>query len=143
MKQPSPAVVSAACAAVALLSLWSTVDFYRATEDLAGSNADVYQIGAQAERFRELAAALPASGIIGYVSDRGTRETLGTVMYDGAQYALAPRLLTERLRQANTPWVVGNFSKPMDVAGFASKRGLTVVRDFGSGVVLLRKEPAQ
>lgn len=143
MKQPSTAVVNAACAVVALLSLWSTVDFYRTTEGLAASNADVYQIGAQADRFREVASALPPSGTIGYVSDRGTGETLGTVMYDGAQYALAPRLLTERLRQADTPWVLGNFSKPVDVAGFASRRGLTVVRDFGSGVVLFRKEPAR
>jgi len=143
MKQLSPAVVSVACAAVALLSLWSTVDFYRATEDLAGSNADIYQIGAQADRFREVASALPPTGTIGYVSDRASSETVGTVMYDGAQYALAPRLLTERLRQADTPWVVGNFSKPLDVAGFASKRGLTVVRDFGSGVVLFRQVPAR
>jgi len=143
MKEPSTAVVTAACAAVALLSLWSTVDFYRDTEDLAGSKADVYQIGAQEDRFRALASALPPTGAIGYVSDRAWGETVGTVMYDGAQYALAPRLLTERWRKLDTPWVVGNFSQAVDLAQFASKRGLTVVRDFGSGVVLFRKEPAR
>lgn len=143
MNQPSQGVVTAVCAAVALLSLWNVLDFFRVTEDQAGQNADVYQVGQQAARFQAIASSLPPAGVIGYVSDQTTGATLGTVMYDGAQYALAPRLLTDRLERADSPWVVGNFSKPVNFSEFARRHSIAVVRDFGSGVVLFRKDHAQ
>jgi len=139
MKQPSSAQVLAACTAVALLAIWSTVGFRGATEELTGANADVYKIGEQAARFQDLASALPATGIVGYVSDVPTTQTLGAVLYSGAQYTLAPRLVVDqRLRPAE--WVIGDFSKPLDVVQFGKDRGLTLVRDFGNGAVLYRKQ---
>jgi hypothetical protein len=50
MRQPSSGQILAACAAVALLALWSTVNFYSGTEEQAGANADVYKIGEQPTR---------------------------------------------------------------------------------------------
>jgi hypothetical protein len=130
-----------ACAAVAALALWSTVEFYGATGDAAGPNADVYKIGEQAERFQGVASQLPSTGIVGYVSDAPPNRTLGAVMHDGAQYALAPRLVTGKPLQPGPEWVLGNFSKPLDEAEFGKQRGLTLVRDFGNGVVLYRAVP--
>jgi hypothetical protein len=37
-------------------------------------------------------------------------------------------------------WVVGDFSKPLDVVAFGKQRGLTLVRDFGNGAVLYRNQ---
>jgi len=140
MKEPSSAQVLTACAAVALLALWSTLSFRRSTDELAGPNADVYKIGEQPARFQELAAALPATGIVGYVSDVPTNQTLGAVLRDGAQYVLAPRLVREQSLKPGAEWVIGNFSKPLDVVQFGNQSGLTLVKDFGNGVVLYRNQ---
>jgi hypothetical protein len=140
MKESSPTQVLAACGIVALLALWSMLNFYGATEEAAGPNADVYKVGEQNTRFQDLMPALPKTGIIGYVSDVPTSQTLGAVLRDGAQYALAPRLVREQSLKPGAEWVIGNFSKPLDVAQFGAQRGLTLVKDFGSGVVLYRGE---
>jgi len=139
MKPPSSVQVLAACGAIALLALWSTIDFYGATEQASGANADVYKIGEQAARFQDLMSALPATGIIGYVSDVPAGQTLAAVLYSGAQYTLAPRLVTdERLQPGEL--VIGNFSRPLDVLQFGKDHGLTLVKDFGNGAVLFRKQ---
>jgi hypothetical protein len=140
MKQLSSGRVLAACAAVALLALWSTVSFYGATADSAGPGADVYKVGDQAARFQDLMSALPAGGIIGYVSDAPPGGTLASALYSSARYALAPRLVTDQDVKPAPEWVIGNFSKPLDVAQFGKDRGLTLVRDFGNGAVLYRKQ---
>jgi hypothetical protein len=123
-----------------MLSLWSTVNFYGVTGAAAGPNADVYKIGEQHARFQDLIPALPATGIIGYVSDVPTDRTLGAVLRDSAQYALAPRLVREQSLNPSAEWVIGNFSKPLDVTQFGRQRELTLVQDFGNGVVLYRNE---
>jgi hypothetical protein len=138
VKPPSSAQTLAACAAVALLALWNTVNFYGATEQATGASADVYKVGEQDARFQDLMPALPATGIVGYVSDVPTSQTLGAVLRDGAQYAMAPRLVREQSLKPGAEWVIGNFSKPLDVTQFGRERGLTLVRDFGNGVVLYR-----
>jgi hypothetical protein len=138
MKQPSSGQVLAACTAVALLALWSTVDFYDTSSERAGANADVYKIGEQTARFQDLISALPATGVVGYVSDAPTSQTIGAVLYSGAQYTLAPRLVTSQSPKPGPEWVIGDFSKPLDAAQFGNQRGLTLVRDFGNGAVLYR-----
>jgi hypothetical protein len=140
MKSPSSVQILAACAAVALLALWSTISFYGATEELAGANADVYKIGEQVARFQDLMSALPATGIVGYVSDVPASQTLSAVLYSGAQYTLAPRLVTDQRLTPAPEWVIGDFSKPLDVVQFGKDRGLTLVKDFGNGAVLYRRQ---
>src|ERR1700722_7063022 len=140
MKQPSSAQVLAACAAVVLLALWSTGSSRGATEELAGPNADVYKIDDQAARFQELITALPAEGIFGYVSDVPASKTLASVLYSSARYTVAPRLVTDQNVKPAPEWVIGNFSMPLDVVQFGKDRGLTLVRDFGNGAVLYRKQ---
>ena len=139
MKPPSSVQVLSACGAVVLLALWSTINFYGATEEAAGANADVYKIGEQAARFQDLISALPATGIVGYVSDVPANQTLAAVLYSGAQYTLAPRLVTDQ-RLPPGGLVIGNFSKPLDLVQFGKDHGLTLVKDFGNGAVLFRKQ---
>ena len=138
MKTLSARLTLPGCALVAILSLWSVVDFYADTEALSGPDADTYRIGDQETRFREAAAALPASGEIGYVTDQ--KENREWAMFLGAQYVLAPRVLVETGKHPHSPWVLGNFARQIDLTQFANRRGLTVVQDFGQGVVLFRKD---
>lgn len=141
MKQPSSGQVMAACAAVALLTLWGTINFYSVTADMAKPGADVYKVGEQAARFQDLMSALPAdAAIVGYVSDVPPNETLSAALYSSAQYTLAPRLVTNQRRTPPAEWVIGDFSKPLDVAQFGKDRGLTLVRDFGNGAVLFKDQ---
>jgi hypothetical protein len=140
MKPPSSVQLLTACIAVALLASWGTLGFYASTEDAAGSNADVYKIGDQQARFQDLVSALPATGIIGYVSDVPDAQTLSAVLYSGLQYTLAPRLVTNQRLVPPAEWVIGDFSKPLDVIEFGKQHGLALVKDFGNGAVLYRNE---
>jgi hypothetical protein len=140
MEQASSSRVLIACAAVALLGLWSTLNFYSATADAAGPGADIYKIADQAARFEDLASELPARGVVGYVSDVPVGQPLGAALYGGLQYTLAPRLVTDQRTQPSPEWVIGDFSKPLDVVQFGAKRGLTLVKDFGNGAVLYRNQ---
>ena len=140
MRQPSSGQVLAACAAVALLALWSSVNFYGATAEQAGPGADVYKVGDQAARFQDLMSALPPTAIVGYVSDAPAGQTLGAALYASAQYTLAPRLVTEQHVKPSPEWVIGDFSRPLDVVQFGKVRGLTLVKDFGNGAVLYRNK---
>jgi hypothetical protein len=138
--QPSPGRILIGCAAIALLALWSTLNFYGATAEAVGPDADVYKIGDQAARFEDLASALPATVIVGYVSDLPVSQTLGAVLHGGLQFTLAPRLVTDQQTKPPAEWVIGDFSKPLDAVQFGAKRGLTLVKDYGNGAVLYRSQ---
>jgi hypothetical protein len=72
------------------------------------------------------------------VADIHDGSTAALAMFNSARYALAPRLLVEG---TDRDWVLGNFAKPADYAALARERGLTVVQDFGNGVVLFGRTP--
>jgi len=135
--KPSAALTATGCAIAVLLALWSVLDFYSATEVMAGPAADTYKIADQELRFQQAAAALPPAGEVGYVTDQ--TENREWVMFLGAQYVLAPRVLVALDKHPHSPWVVGNFARRFDVAQFANARGLKLVQDFGGGVVLFGK----
>jgi hypothetical protein len=82
-------------------------------------------------RFTPLKPLLPRHGLVGYVSDRpeSAREFYLT------QYALAPVVVAQNL---DTPLVVGNFFEPELSVQVAARHRLTLLRDFGGGVVLFR-----
>ena len=119
------ALVLLVCAALLtnfekLMELW----------DLPPSN--VGEMAQRDQRFEPLRGALPKRGMVGYVSDakdeveRETRLML-------AQFSLAPVILVSGTEQVP---IVGDFSNPNSL-GPALDPKLTVLRDFGNGVVLL------
>jgi len=140
MKQPSSGQLLTACVAVAALALWSTVNFWGTTAGSTGPDADVYKIGDQAARFQDLMPELPATAIVGYVSDAPASQILSSVLYASAQYTFAPRLVTDQRTKPAPEWVIGDFSKPLDVVQFGKQRGLILVKDFGNGAVLYRNQ---
>ncbi len=80
------------------------------------------------QRFAQLKAVLPTTGVLGYVEAPGT---VNAAHYYLAQYALAPLVVDYSPQHA---LVVGNFfaDSPPDLSP-----NLLLIKDFGDGVLLL------
>jgi hypothetical protein len=87
-------------------------------------------------RFREIKAELPPRGVVGYIAEPTGREMLhGGDYYRKfhlAQYALAPVIMVD---SPDRELVIGNFS----TGTRPPPPGLSLVRDYGNGVVLFRR----
>jgi hypothetical protein len=98
------------------------------------------------ERYLAVRAALPPAGRIGYLSDEpvsvrpGAFESdeLGTWLYQGAQYALAPLVLV--VGDATAQPVLANVKDPARLDALARSHGLSVEKRFEGGrVAVLRR----
>lgn len=99
---------------------------------------DRYGVVAAEQRFASALELLPANAVIGYISDLPLSETAGSTAFVAAQYVVAPRSLVLASAQP-TEWAVGNFAHPEDFAAIGAQAGFTLVRDFGNGVVVYRR----
>jgi len=138
-----PHLVAAAAGLVALLALFSAMDFWRATQDYNRTNPDPYRIGYQPRRFAKAAQETPEDAVLGYISDLDFGELHGSTAFFAAQYALTPRILVPWQSEFAKDLVLGSFARLPDVEQVAAENGLTVVRDLGEGVVLFRKGESQ
>ena len=136
-KSGFPISVHAGVLLAALLCLWGSFNYYDFETAVQGQtqNRDPYMIRGAMERFAGLRQTVSENAVLGYLTD-AEPGTLATVIFGTAQYALAPRLLE---MDTQRDLVLGNFTKPLDFAGFGARYGLIVERDFGSGVVLFRR----
>jgi hypothetical protein len=101
------------------------------------------EISTYERRFAELRTMLPPRGVVGYLGhpaptgatprDSNAAALLHFRRYLLAQYTLSPLLLIE---STEPELVVGNFDPGV---GMPRTAGLRVVRDFGDGLVLLRR----
>lgn len=82
-------------------------------------------------RFSGLKSALPKQGIVGYIGESGNI-SVTTGAYYLTQYALAPLVVDH---SPHHELVVGNF--PSSSPSAADLQGLSVLKDFGNGVLLL------
>jgi hypothetical protein len=87
-------------------------------------------------RFESVKRALPAHGVIGYLSDSDPFDE-GTGDYYTTEYSLAPLQVS---RGSDHDLVIGNFRDLYAAAALIRQNRLAIVRDFGSGVLLLRRE---
>lgn len=87
-------------------------------------------------RFEELRKVLPARATVGYVNDRAD-ETEAAEAFVIARYALAPNIV---VRGTWPELTVGDFRRPGAGTETLAGLDLIVVRDFGNGVMLLRRE---
>lgn len=89
------------------------------------------------KRFEGLRRELPAHGVVGYVSDgqpKDIRFGPAAVEYYLTQYALSPTIVVD---SPEPRLVVGNFRKPDTSVNVIERNKLTLLRDFGDGVMLL------
>jgi len=142
---------------------WQNLAGAHFTPQLPGT-ADFISVNDQ--RFRALRDTIssqlrPKHGEIGYIGDVDPASVNGSAARFLAQYALAPLVfvpappfptgqLDPALRgswqprpspTANPEWFAGNFDVPGNAAGIARREELVIVRDFGAGVMLLRRAP--
>jgi hypothetical protein len=98
--------------------------------------ANVEEMAQRDRRFEQLRTALPERGMVGYVSDARERVEIEMRLML-AQFSLAPLILVSGTEQVP---IVGDFANP-DSIGRGLDPSLTVLRDFGDGVVLLGRAP--
>jgi hypothetical protein len=115
----------------AAFSVYGTYYFYDEQTERNKVQANAYQVGTEERRFAAVKNDLPKDGMVGYVSDL---KDAGVLL--ATQYALVPSLIVER---PPSGFVVANLSRPMDYAEFGRSRGLTLIKDYGYGVVLYRR----
>ena len=122
--------------AVAVLSLFAAMEHYRTTALFNERRPDLYRIGFQEPRFREVLKDIPEDAVVGYVSDLPFEDIRGSTAFFGAQYALAPRIVVDSDHPAAVDLVLGNFTP----AGERPEpEGMHVVREYDDGVILYRK----
>jgi hypothetical protein len=131
--------VVAGVLAVAVLTVLAALNSYQVSQANAIQFADPYGAALAETRFAAALEQLPRDAVLAYVSDMRLGELAGTTAYLAAQYALAPRMVIPAEENPAAEWAVGNFSKPSDYAAAGAKIGFTMVRDFGSGVIVYRK----
>jgi hypothetical protein len=133
-----PLKVKVGVALAALLSLWGTFEHFAIESAHQERYRDPYEIAAQFSRFADFRAAVPEKAILGYITDIAPGSVTADAMFNGAQYVLAPRIL--RKSTEGYDLVLGNFTRPGDFVAIGRQHRLNLERDFGSGVVLFRKE---
>jgi hypothetical protein len=133
-------LVSVAVLLAAALSLWAAVQYVDTESDRQRKLPDRFRVAHQYARFVDFRVIVPEDAILGYLNDLPADDAVGSSMFFAAQYVLAPRLLQ---KTGSYDMVLGNFTRPADFAALGRKHGLRIVRDFGKGVVLFRREQAQ
>lgn len=137
MLQLSPSIKGIIVILLAGIALLGALDYYQLANASNKEAQDDYLIATQETRFAPLAAAVSKSETLGYVSDLPADTVAAKAAFYSAQYALAPRLLVPADKAVPTASIVGNFSKPPDLATL----GFKATQDFGNGVMLLQKGP--
>ncbi len=129
--------VPAGAAAVAALAVFASLNSYQVSQQVSARFPDAYGVAAAAGRMDGALQMIPPAAVIGYLSDLPFDQPGGAAGFMAAQHAVAPRALVNDKSQGE--WVLGNFAHPGDFAALGAEAGLTMVRDFGNGVVVYRR----
>jgi hypothetical protein len=122
---------------VVALVLLAVLSDWRALQSMVARRfhtGDVLAVGQYERRYDEMRPLLPRRGVVGYLSDRMD----AVAEYYLTQYTLAPLVVA---RSPGHAVVVGNFFDPRAGPALARQHGLVIVRDFGRGLLLLRRAP--
>jgi hypothetical protein len=84
---------------------------------------------------------VPASAVLGYLTDLDPSQQAYGSAFLAAQYAVAPRVLVLIDPQTRPEWAVGNFTRPMDFSAVGAAKGYAMNADLGNGVVLFHRMP--
>lgn len=143
----SPTIVTIGAAAVALLAVFGTMDYYRIAQATNEQRADVYLIRHQGPRFRDAVAEIPEDAVVGYDTNLEVGGLQDDVAFRGTQYAIAPRLLRRVANREYGEYVIGNYTAPDVIQNMilraATELDLELVKQFDGGVILYRKRAGQ
>jgi hypothetical protein len=123
-----------------LLSLWLTFRFADEFTAYSRQTPDPWAMARQQARYALLRAELPAPSVVGYYSDVPPGAGKGNLAFFATVYSMAPHLVVEESGGRRMELVVGNFSRRPDLGRLERERGLKLVKDYGGGVMLFRRE---
>jgi len=125
---------------VFLICFTASLDFFEVTKALYEQSPDPWGVGQQEERFAAVRADLGAPSLVGYYSDVRFEQKGGQAVFFSALYTMAPHLLVADPSDPKVELVIGNFHQRPDLGELERKRGLKLVKDYGRGVMLFRRE---
>jgi len=134
-----PLGVAAAAIAAAAIAMFSAMTLYSVTRAMNETSKDPFHVQMAAEQFAPVLSRIPANAVLGYVSDLELNTDAGKAAFFATQYAIAPRILVDASKGERFDYVLGNWGLAQDYAAAGQSRGLTLVEDFGNGIVLYRK----
>ena len=94
------------------------------------------QITVYEKRFIELKEFLQNHLVAGYVSDYDDNSNEDGIAYTMAQYVLAPIILVRGMKRN---LIIGNFNSAKPDIKAYQKENLSLIRDFGNGVILFER----
>jgi len=94
------------------------------------------QITVYEKRFFTLKEFLQNHLVVGYVSDYDDNSNENGIAYTMTQYVLAPIIL---VRGVKRNFIVGNFHSAKPNIKAYEKENLSLIRDFGNGVILFER----
>ncbi|HEX7177442.1 MAG TPA: hypothetical protein VF240_19445 [Pyrinomonadaceae bacterium] len=121
---------------LALTALLTNLIYLRENRGLEPTTAGHDDINIYERRFGVLREALPARGVVGYLSDE-QEVNEATKKYYLTQYTLAPLIV---VRDADQALVVGDFARAREGAPETVAAQLRLIKDFGDGVALYARE---
>lgn len=134
-----PLGVAAAAIAAAAIAMFSAMTLYSVARAMNETSKDPFHVQMAAEQFAPVLSRIPANAVLGYVSDLELNTDAGKAAFFATQYAIAPRILVDASKGERFDYVLGNWGLAQDYAAAGQSRGLTLVEDFGNGIVLYRK----
>jgi hypothetical protein len=123
-----------------LLCLVSSLAFFEEQTAYVRENPDPWAITEQQDRLAALKSEIPPNSVLGYYSDVPFRDRRAGVAFFAVLYTLAPHLVVADPVQPEPELVVGNFLRRPDLGRLEREQGLRLVKDYGRGVMLLRRE---
>lgn len=124
-------------AVIALIAVALASSFWLLLDVISGysNRAQTFGVDSFEDRFRELRKAVPPHSVVGYTSDNPANEDSALAEFYLTQYTLAPTIVTA---STNEPLVVVNDHKPQPDLARLQAQHLTVLQNFGNGVLLCR-----
>jgi len=99
------------------------------------NRAQTFGVDAFEDRFQALGKLLAPHSVVGYTSDNPANDDSALAEFYLAQYTLAPTIVTNTINQ---PLVVVNYHNPQPDLAKLGAQHLTVVQNFGNGILLCR-----
>jgi hypothetical protein len=124
----------------ALLCFVASLAFFEQYSAEKRGAPDPWAIARQQRRFATMKSELPPNSVLGYYSDVLFTDRRSTVAFFAVLYTLAPHLVADDRVKPQPEMYVGNLSKRIDFDQLERESGLKLVKDYGAGVVLLRRE---
>ncbi len=138
--RPSPIRAWTGIGIAFLLTLSSSLGFFDLYMAYYKANPDPWAVAKQEVRFDALRDELPVTSTLGYYSDVSSGRGGNPAAFYVALYDMVPHILVRDSASFKPDLVLGNFGRRPDLGQLERENGLKLVKDYGRGVMLFRRE---